>query len=50
MNLSDVCEELNEVCDVFSFQNTCLGPHLTSFRRPRYVGPHAIMIEKNIIH
>ena len=25
MNLSDVCEELNEIRDVFSFQNTCLG-------------------------
>ena len=48
MNLSDVCEELNEIRDVFSFQNTSLGS-LEQLSSPM-VRPHDIMIEKNIIH
>ena len=48
MNLSDVCEELNEIRDVFSFENTCLGS-LEQLSSPM-VRPHALIIEKNIIH
>ena len=40
MNLSDVCEELNEIRDVFSFQNTSLGS-LEQLSSPM-VRPHAM--------